>query len=130
VAVVLFDGVCNLCNGIVRFVIRRDPRAHFQFAPLTSEAAARALASASFTGPLPDTVVLIDEGRVFMRSDAALRIARKLGFPWPLAYGLVIVPRGLRDWLYDVVARHRYRWFGRRDTCMVPTPAVRARFLD
>jgi predicted DCC family thiol-disulfide oxidoreductase YuxK len=128
-AVVLFDGVCNLCNGIVRFVIARDPRAHFQFAALTSAAAERALASARVTGPLPDSLVLIDEGAVFTRSDAALRMARRLTFPWPVVYGLIVLPRPVRDWAYDVVARYRYRWFGRQDSCMVPTPLIRDRFL-
>jgi predicted DCC family thiol-disulfide oxidoreductase YuxK len=129
-AVVLFDGVCNLCNALVRFVIARDPDGHFQFAALTSDAARRLLQAAAVPSPLPDSVVLVDEGRVFTRSDAALRIARRLQFPWRLAYGLTIVPKGLRDRLYDVVARRRYHWFGRRDTCLIPSPAIRRRFLD
>ena len=81
-------------------------------------------------GPLPDSIVLIDEGRLFTRSTAALRIARRLRFPWPLLYGLIVVPRPLRDFLYDWVARNRYRWFGKRDSCMLPTPELRARFLE
>ena len=127
-AVVLFDGVCNLCNGVVRFVIDRDPQARIQFAPLTSETATRALAS--LPGPVPDSLVVLDEGRVFTRSDAALRVARLLGFPWSLAAALTIVPRGLRDRVYDAIARRRYRWFGRRETCMIPGPDIRARFLE
>jgi predicted DCC family thiol-disulfide oxidoreductase YuxK len=130
VAVVLFDGVCNLCAGIVRFVIARDPKAHFQFAALTSDSASRALQSARVSGPLPDSLVVIDEGRIFTRSDAALRIARELRFPWPLVCALIVIPRPIRDWAYDLIARHRYRWFGRQDACMVPTPAIRARFLE
>jgi predicted DCC family thiol-disulfide oxidoreductase YuxK len=126
---VLFDGVCNLCNGIVRFIVTRDRNARFKFAALESAAAARVLESASVTGPLPDSLLLIDDGRVFSRSDAALRIARGLGFPWQLAYGLIAVPRPLRDRLYDLVARHRYRLFGRRETCMVPSASIRKRFL-
>jgi predicted DCC family thiol-disulfide oxidoreductase YuxK len=128
VAIVLFDGVCNLCNAAIRFVIARDPHAHFQFASLTSETAGRALQGLS--GPLPDSVVLVDEGRIYTRSDAALRIARRLTFPWPLAYGLIVLPRTARDWVYDLVAAHRYRWFGRLENCPVPSPAVRERFLD
>ena len=128
--VVLFDGVCNLCNGIVRFVIARDPDAHFQFAALTSDAAARLLDGVAHPDPAPDSVVLIDDGRVYTRSDAALRIARSLTFPWPVAYALIVFPRAWRDAAYDVIARHRYRWFGRREVCMVPSPAVRSRFLD
>ena len=129
-AVVLFDGVCNLCSGIVRFIIARDPQAHFQFAALTSAAAGRALDAARAVPPLPDSLVLIDDGVVFTRSEAALRIARRLTFPWPLAYGLIVLPRALRDWAYDLVARSRYRWFGRRDSCLVPTDAISARFLS
>jgi predicted DCC family thiol-disulfide oxidoreductase YuxK len=126
---VLFDGVCNLCNGVVRFIIRRDPTGDFQFAPLTSAAARRALASVP-PGEIPNSVVLVDNGRIYTRSDAALRIARGLRFPWALAYTLVIVPRSLRDWVYEAIARRRYRWFGRQDRCMIPGPSIRGRFLD
>jgi predicted DCC family thiol-disulfide oxidoreductase YuxK len=129
-AIVLFDGVCHLCNGVVRFVIARDPHVRFQFATLTSATAARVLGTASTASPLPDSIVLIDGGRIFTKSDATLRLVRHLTFPWPLLYGLIVLPRGLRDWVYDLVARHRYRWFGRQDACMVPSPAVRARFLE
>ena len=129
-AVILFDGVCNLCAGLVRFVIARDPKSHFQFAALTSDAAARALEAAGASDPLPDSLVVIDEGRLLTRSDAALRIARGLRFPWPLARALAVIPRPIRDRSYDFIARHRYGWFGRRQTCLVPTPAIRARFLE
>ena len=126
---VLFDGVCNLCNAAVRFIIPRDPRGQFQFAPLTSEAAARALGSVPLADR-PDSVVLIDEGRVFTRSEAALRILRRLEFPWPLAYALILLPRALRDWGYDAIARRRYRWFGRHEQCPIPSPSIRDRFLE
>ena len=128
-AVVLFDGVCNLCNASVRFIIARDPHGRFRFAPLTSQAATTLLRSAPVSATLSDSVVLIEEGRVFTRSDAALRIAKHLAFPWPLAYALVVLPRFLRDRVYDLVARHRYRWFGRREACMVPARELRDRFL-
>ena len=124
----LFDGVCTLCNGFVRFVIDRDPAGRFQFAPLQSDAARRVLGAAP--QPPPDSLVLVENGRLFTRSTAALRVARGLRFPWPLVYVFVAVPRPVRDSLYDAVARNRYRWFGRRDVCMVPTPDLRARFLD
>jgi predicted DCC family thiol-disulfide oxidoreductase YuxK len=132
-AVVLFDGVCNLCNGFVQFVIPRDPDGYFQFAALNSEAAARVLSTtreARHGGPLVDSIMLVEDGVVYVRSAAALRIARRLGFPWVLGYALMIVPRPLRDAIYDLVARRRYRWFGRRETCMVAGPGVRDRFLD
>jgi predicted DCC family thiol-disulfide oxidoreductase YuxK len=132
-AVVLFDGVCNLCNGLVQFVIPRDPDGYFQFAALNSEAAARVLSTARHErhgGPLVDSIVLVEDGVVYVRSAAALRLARRLGFPWALGYGLMIVPRPVRDAIYDLVARRRYRWFGRRETCMVPGSGIRDRFLD
>ena len=129
-ATILFDGVCNLCNGFVTFVIARDPGAHFRFAALSSDAAARVLRDAGVDLPRPDTMVLFDGGTAYFRSDAPLRIARRLIFPWPLAYGLVVVPRFIRDRVYDFVAARRYRWFGRRDACLVPPPDLRQRFLD
>lgn len=128
-ATILFDGVCNLCNGFVQFVIARDPRAQFRFAALSSGPAAALLRASGVREPIPDTMVLVEDGRVYFRSDAPLRIARRLTFPWPLAYGFAVVPRFLRDRVYDVIAARRYRWFGRRDVCMVPTPELRNRFL-
>jgi predicted DCC family thiol-disulfide oxidoreductase YuxK len=129
-AVVLFDGVCNLCNGSVQFVIERDPSARFHFAALASEAAQRVLGECGVNVSLPDSIVLIEQGRLYTRSAAALRIARRLTFPWPLLFVLIVVPRPLRDLVYDLVARKRYRWFGKRDSCMVPTPELRARFIS
>jgi predicted DCC family thiol-disulfide oxidoreductase YuxK len=125
-AVVLFDGVCNLCNGAVRFILARDPAARFRFASLQSDAARRLWGDG---GPA-ETIVLLDAGKTYVKSTAALRIARGLRFPWPLLYAFVAVPRPVRDLIYDWVARHRYRWFGKRDTCMLPTPELRERFLE
>jgi predicted DCC family thiol-disulfide oxidoreductase YuxK len=127
---VLFDGVCNLCNGFVQFVITRDPSKRLRFGTLQSDGAQQLLASTPHAAFVPDSVVLVEDGRVFTRSTAALRIARQLTFPWRLAYLFILVPRPLRDWIYDWVASHRYGWFGRRDACMVPTPELRARFLS
>ena len=127
--VVLFDGVCNLCNGFVQFVVQRDPGARFQFASLGSAAAERVLKGAPAPALLPDSIVLVEGGKVFTQSTAALRIARRLTFPWPLAYSLIAIPRPVRDWAYTAVAQRRYRWFGRRETCMVPGPGLRDRFL-
>lgn len=124
----LFDGVCTLCNALVRFVIERDPAGRFQFAPLQSEAGRRLLDQAP--QPPADSFVLVEDDRFFTGSTAALRVARGLRFPWPLAYGLVAVPRPVRNWVYEVIARNRYRWFGRCDVCMVSTPDLRSRFLD
>ena len=129
-SVILFDGVCNLCNGFVTFVIARDPGGRFKFAPLQSAAAGRLLGTMSSRAAWPDSVVLVENGRAWTRSAAALRIARGLAFPWPLAYAFVVVPRPVRDWIYTLVARRRYQWFGKRDVCMMPTPALAARFID
>jgi predicted DCC family thiol-disulfide oxidoreductase YuxK len=130
VPVILFDGVCNLCHGSVRFVIERDPHGHFQFAPLQSETATTLIGGLADPVAMPDSIVLVDDEHLYVRSTAALRIARRLRFPWPLLWGVMAVPRPLRDWVYDVIARHRYGWFGKRDTCMVPTKEIRDRFLE
>ena len=131
--IILFDGVCNLCSGVVRFVIARDPHARFRFAALQSDAARRICAEVGATPPAavdPDTIIVIADGRALERSDAALAIASRLPFPWPMFGVFRILPRVLRDWLYRFVAKNRYRWFGKSDTCMMPTPELRARFLE
>jgi len=118
-----------MCNRSVQFIVARDPAAHFRFAALGSEAAQRLLGESVLTGPLPDSIALIEHGRAYTRSAAALHIARRLRFPWPLVSALIVAPRPLRDLVYDLIARNRYRWFGKRDACMVPTPELRKRFL-
>ncbi len=131
--VILFDGVCNLCNSMVQWVIQRDTKARFNFASLQSEAARLELQevlAAEEIQALPDSIVLIDSAGVYAQSAAAIRIARGLGFPHSLLGLGIVVPRPIRDAAYRWVARHRYRWFGQRDTCMRPTPDVAARFLD
>jgi len=128
--IVLFDGVCNLCNAVVRFIARRDPHERFRFASLQSQAA-RALLDAC---PPPhgggETLVLIENGRCHTRSGAALRIARRLSMPWPLLAVMLAVPAPLRDAAYTVVARHRYRWFGRTEVCPLPPPGLARRLIE
>jgi predicted DCC family thiol-disulfide oxidoreductase YuxK len=130
-AVVLFDGVCNLCSGTVNFLIDRDPRGELRFAALQSPAAAALLRSLGHPppGPEPDSILLVEGGRVYERSTAAIRIARHLGGAWRLLGLLVVVPRPVRDAVYRFVAARRYRWFGKADACRVPTPELQARFL-
>jgi predicted DCC family thiol-disulfide oxidoreductase YuxK len=129
--VVLFDGVCNLCNGFVNFALDRDRTGRLVFGALQSEEAQRLLREAGLAESRPDSLVLIEgDGRAFVRSAAALRAARALDWPWPLLAIGLIVPRPLRDLVYEWVARHRYRWFGQRDSCRMPTPELRARFLE
>ena len=131
--VILFDGVCNLCNSAVQWVIERDKEGRFDFASLQSDAARRELGKVmdpNEIDALPDSIVLLDSDGVHVRSAAALRILRGLD-SWFLLLRLgVVLPRPIRDAVYNMVARNRYRWFGRRDTCMTPTPEVAARFLD
>ena len=128
--IVLFDGVCNLCNGAVDFIIDRDPQARFRFAALQSEAARPLLERCGLPAEFLGNIVLVEDGACYLRSTAALRIARRLATPWPLLYALVLVPRPLRDALYDWLARNRYRWFGKRESCRMPPPELEARFLS
>ena len=129
--VLLFDGVCNLCNSAVQFVLERDRQQAFRFASLQSQAAHDLLAEQNVTaGDLPDSMVLIDASGVHLRSDAALRVARHLGWPYSWLGAGRIVPRAVRDAVYAWIARNRYRWFGKRDMCRLATPAERERFLD
>jgi predicted DCC family thiol-disulfide oxidoreductase YuxK len=118
---------------VVRFVISRDPHATCRFAALQSQAARAACARVGYELPAsatPSTIVVIQDGRALERSDAVLAIARRMRVPWPVLGVFRLLPRGLRDVLYRFVARNRYRWFGRADACMVPTPELRQRFLD
>lgn len=128
-ALVLYDGDCGFCSRAVRFVFRRDPAGRFRFASLQGEVGRRALAEHGLPVDALDTVVLVDGGRVFLRSTAALRIARGLRGPWKLAYGFIAVPRPWRDWAYDAFARRRHAFF-RNEACALPTPELRARMLD
>lgn len=130
-AVVLFDGVCNVCNDSVKFILARDPAGYFRFASLQSDAARELLAPFGLADMPVSTMVLIEAGRVYLRSSAVMRVARRLGKAWPVvAFLLWLTPRFLRDALYTFFVNHRYRWFGQSDQCLVPTPAVRDRFLD
>jgi predicted DCC family thiol-disulfide oxidoreductase YuxK len=127
--IILFDGVCNLCNSSVQFVIRHDKGAKFKFASLQSEFGQKILREEQL--PVDDlrSFILIENGKVYTRSTAALRVAKKLGGAWPLLYGFIIVPRFIRDAVYDLIARNRYKWFGKQEACWVPTPELKNRFL-
>lgn len=141
-AIVLFDGVCNVCDASVQFIIDHDPKAYFKFAPLQSEAgrelaakyglsAAVAAAEARDDGLIPiDSVILIEDAKVYTHSAAALRIASKLEGGWSSLSVLRFIPAFIRDWAYKLFARYRYRFFGQKESCMIPTSDVRARFLD
>ncbi len=127
--IVLFDGVCNLCNGSVQLIIKRDPGARFRFASLQSAVGERLLAELRIDRRGLDSLIVVEEGRWYKESDAVLRIVRILGGPWRALGIFRLIPRPLRDRAYRIVARNRYRWFGRRETCWLPTPELRSRFL-
>ena len=126
--VILFDGVCNFCNRWVQFVMRRDG-GFFRFAPLQSESGAKLLSEHGLAPDYTASIVLIEDGKFFAASDAALRIAAHLRGAWPLFGALRVVPRPLRDWVYQFIAKNRYRWFGKRETCMLPSEEERGRFI-
>jgi predicted DCC family thiol-disulfide oxidoreductase YuxK len=128
--IILFDGVCNLCNGFVQFVIRHDKKGVFRFASLQSAYAASLPGLEEGVVSELSTVVLQDGDRYHFKSTAALRIARMLGFPFSLAYVFIILPVLLRNAIYDWIARNRYAWFGKRDACWLPTPELKSRFLE
>jgi predicted DCC family thiol-disulfide oxidoreductase YuxK len=128
-AVVLFDGVCNFCNGAVNFIIARDRDGYFRFAPLQSEVGIETQTRYGIDATKIDSIILVENDRVYLHSTAALRITKHLNGLWPVFYVFIIVPRPIRDWVYKLFAKYRYKLFGRQDACMMPTPDVRARFL-
>lgn len=129
--VVLFDGACNFCDSTVRFIIDRDPAFNFRFAALQSPSGQRLLQELGLSPADFETIVLVDEcARHHTKSTAILRILAGLRWPWPALYGLIALPRPVRDIFYDLFARNRYRWFGRTDSCRVPMPELRKRFLE
>ncbi|TKH44184.1 thiol-disulfide oxidoreductase DCC family protein [Paenibacillus sp. FSL R10-2782] len=129
--IVLVDGVCHFCQGAARFIIKRDPKGTFHFGSLQSEQGQKLLRAGGLSTDKLDTFVLIEGGMYYTRSTAALRIARRLRFPYPLAYVFILVPRFIRNAVYSWVARNRYRWFGKdeEDQCQIPPPEMRQRFF-
>ena len=128
--ILLFDGVCNLCNGSIQFLIPRDPDGILRFAPLQSDLGRAVRESAGLSTDDLETVVLVDDGMAYTKSDAAIRLGERLGGPYRLLSLGRLLPRGLRDRIYDFVADHRYDWFGRKEQCMVPDEDVSDRFIQ
>lgn len=128
--VVLFDGVCNLCNGAVDFILDRDPEGKLAFASLQSGAGQELLAQHGLSTENFDSVVLLKEGKVYRKSTAALEIAGRLKGAWPMLKVFKLVPRPLRDAIYNFIGRNRYNFFGKREQCRMPTPEIRNRFLE
>jgi predicted DCC family thiol-disulfide oxidoreductase YuxK len=127
--VILFDGVCNFCNSSVQFIIKRDPKGLCRFASLQSDIG-QAYLSKYNLGDYADSFVLIEKDRVYLKSDAALQITKNLAGAWKVFYILKIVPRPLRDLVYSFIAKNRYKWFGKKAACMIPTPDIKSRFID
>lgn len=128
--IILFDGVCNLCNGRVKFVIKHDKKQRFHFAALQSEAGKNLLQQYHVSDNNLQSFVFIEKGKAYTQSTAALRVCKYLDGFYKIFYGFLIVPAFIRNAVYRVIANNRYKWFGKQETCMVPTPAIKARFLD
>ncbi len=127
--IILFDGVCNLCNSAVNFIIDRDIQDCFVFAPLQSRAGQRLLAQFSLPEDYLHSLILIEEGKIYQKSTAALHIARRLIFPWSMLYVFLAVPVFFRDWIYQLIAKYRYKIFGKSPTCRYPSEDIKKKFL-
>ncbi|MFE8695720.1 thiol-disulfide oxidoreductase DCC family protein [Cytobacillus sp. FJAT-53684] len=124
----MFDGECNFCDHSVQFIIKREKGALYKFAALQSEAGQALLKKYRVPSEI-DSIVLLDGDRCYFRSSAALRICKNLKGGWQLLYGLLIMPKPIRDYFYRILAKNRYKWFGKKDSCMIPPPEIRDRFL-
>ena len=127
--IVLFDGVCHLCDGAVRFILKRERATELKFAPLQSDSGKSLLQKYGYPSGYLDGLILIENNRAHDRSSACLRIAGKLNFPWRLLFPLLIIPKPLRDFIYGIIASARYRWFGKKESCSLPQGEDQARFL-
>jgi predicted DCC family thiol-disulfide oxidoreductase YuxK len=125
--IILFDGFCNFCSSSVIFILKRDKQSYFHFASLQSATGNKIFMKGINTNPL-ESIMLLEKGNYYYFSSAALRIARKLAFPWNLFYAFIIIPRFLRDPVYKLVAAKRYKWFGKRESCFIPSEKDKARF--
>jgi predicted DCC family thiol-disulfide oxidoreductase YuxK len=128
--VIFFDGVCNLCNRSVQFVIKKDKKKQFRFASLQGKAGQELLRQFNLPADQFNSFILVEGDHIYNRSTAVLRMLRKLGSAWQLFYGFIIVPKFIRNAIYNWIARNRYKWFGKKNECMIPTPELKERFLD
>jgi predicted DCC family thiol-disulfide oxidoreductase YuxK len=129
--IILFDGVCNLCNSSIQFVIKHDKKNRYKFAALQSDVAKMLLNERGIDSSQIDSIILIDpETAYYIKSSAALEIGKSFGGGWRLLSIFEWVPRPIRDWIYDLIAKNRYSWFGKQNDCMIPTPELKAKFLD
>jgi predicted DCC family thiol-disulfide oxidoreductase YuxK len=127
---ILFDGICNFCNGTVNFLIKRDPEKKFRFAPLQSETGKKILEQHQLPADSFDSIIFVENGKLYKSSSAALKIMNRLSWQWKWSQAFWIVPRFLRDGVYNLIARNRYKWFGKKEQCMIPTAETRSRFLS
>ena len=128
--IVLFDGVCNLCNSTVVFIIKRDKKYKFKFAPLQSETGKKIATQFQLPAGNFDSLVYIKESKLLLKSDAVPHILKEIGYPWKILFAFILLPKFLRDAVYDFIAGNRYKFFGKRDSCMVPSAAIAQRFLS
>jgi predicted DCC family thiol-disulfide oxidoreductase YuxK len=128
--VILFDGCCNICTRSVQFIIKRDPWVYFKFAPMQSDAGRKLLGTHGLQPATTDTIILVEGSGCFTKSDAVIGVASRLSGFWPIFRVLSMIPRPIRDWCYDAIAKNRYRWFGKRKTCMVPPEDHLNRFFQ
>jgi len=127
--IILFDGVCNLCNGAVTFIIKRDKKDVFKFAALQSEIGQELISKFNIDTEKVDSIILIDGEKYYSKSSAALRISKDLSGAYPLLFGFMVVPKFIRNSVYDYIAKNRYKWFGKKESCMIPTSELKAKFL-
>lgn len=127
--IILFDGICNLCDGVVQFVIKHDPENQFLFASLQSEAGQRLLKQYKLPVENFNSFILIQDEKVYSKSTGALKVARQIKGVWSWLYIFIIIPAFIRDAVYAWIAQNRYKWFGKKEACMIPTPELKARFL-
>ncbi|MBI2273675.1 MAG: thiol-disulfide oxidoreductase DCC family protein [Bacteroidetes bacterium] len=128
--VIFFDGVCNLCTGSVQFIIKHDPKHYFRFASLQSELGKQFLQQNGLSADTFDSFIVWEQGKYYTESTAALRVARKLNGPWPGLYVFILLPAFIRNSVYRLIARNRYRWFGKKEACWVPTPELNGLFIS
>lgn len=128
-SIILFDGICNLCNSSVNFIIKHDTREQFLFASLQSDAAKEILLQFSSKNLNLDSIILIETNTIYEKSTAALRISKNLNGGYKALYLFIIIPKFIRDWVYNLIAKNRYKWFGKKEKCMLPTSEIRNRFL-
>jgi predicted DCC family thiol-disulfide oxidoreductase YuxK len=129
--IILFDGICNLCNGSVAFILKHEKNPIFRFASLQSETGRKLLAWCGLPPEFLEAVIYIENGSIHLGSTAALKIGKRLKFPWSTICSMaLLIPKKIRDWVYRQIGTHRYQWFGKRDACMIPNRELKARFFD